>query len=333
MMTKEEQLEKKKAGEGFILTSTDNVEIVQKSISEEKKEVKEETSEAKIEPDVKIETTQEDIPTIEAATTEEPIVQPDSTSLVTDSVTSDNNIDSNASMVGDAFATDITSINTDNPLTGLNTEGTSPITSTEDVSKDAANYAVSFGVDNPELTTDSSVQSEELPSDLKYFKDPNAIDKIKEIIVENISIAVRNKIEEELDKIFVPLKNTAMVGERSYNDYYKIIKNGLNLDNYKEFEAITRLKEEGIDAANEMMPAEVTNHYEESSNVSAYAPSIVDTNAQQPVTMNQDLFGEEPSKIIPIQKNDTYVTEDADQFTSPFNPFNDEMDEENKKVA
>ncbi len=94
-------------------------------------------------------------------------------------------------------------------------------------------------------------QNEEINKDIKYFKDPNVIPKLMDIIKENISVGVRELIEKEFKRLQEPMMNTSEVGERSYNLADKMIRNGQNLDSFNEYEKITKIRENGTDASND----------------------------------------------------------------------------------
>lgn len=94
-------------------------------------------------------------------------------------------------------------------------------------------------------------QYEEINKDIKYFKDPNVIPKLMDIIKENISVGVKELIEKEFKRLQEPMMNTSEVGERSYNLADRMIRNGQNLDSFNEYEKITEIRENGSDAAND----------------------------------------------------------------------------------
>ncbi len=94
-------------------------------------------------------------------------------------------------------------------------------------------------------------QYDVINKDIKYFKDPNVIPKLMDIIKENISVGVKELIEKEFKRLQEPMMNTSEVGERSYNLADRMIRNGQNLDSFNEYEKITDIREKGSDAAND----------------------------------------------------------------------------------
>ena len=384
-MTKEEQLAKKKAGEDFVLTSTDEITVVQKSLNpvkeEEKKEepneeVKEEAKEEQdiaqeITPDVKIEGDAQDAapaeektpaalePEVEEPAVEEPqgidaptvddvatdigVGMPDVTASVPDmgATTTDTNMNTNGTDLDfnngvtesdllSAFAipgVDMNSIEADDPLAGLNLGTPSGDTSIDTTATGDASTQEDTGFDyNSGLLAEGSndalassnampVNTTDIPKDIKYFKNPDVIPEIMQRLEENIVNKVREIIREEIkDKILQPLQNTAIVGEKSYNLADDIIKNGSNLRSYKEYESITDIRENGLEAANDI----------ESDADAFEAPLAVDAEVEKPSFENQNLFGEEPSKVIPFNAPSAHEESVVPQFNSPFNPFGDQ---------
>ncbi len=94
-------------------------------------------------------------------------------------------------------------------------------------------------------------QYEEINKDIKYFKDPNVIPRLMDIIKENISVGVKELIEKEFKRLQEPMMNTSEVGERSYNLADRMIRKGQNLDSFNEYERITEIRENGKDASND----------------------------------------------------------------------------------
>lgn len=117
-----------------------------------------------------------------------------------------------------------------------------------------------YSFNNQEPTISSINQSDQplMSEDIKYFKDPNVIPKLMNIIKENISAGVQELIEKEFARLQDPMMNTSKVGERSYKLADRIVRTGPNLDSFNEYEEITKIRENGLDASSEFTSTTTT---------------------------------------------------------------------------
>lgn len=132
-------------------------------------------------------------------------------------------------------------------------------TTTTDFSNDMPiNTNYSFNNLEPTMSSINPPEQTLMSEDIKYFKDPNVIPKLMNIIKENISVGVQELIEKEFARLQEPMMNTSKVGERSYKLADKIVRTGPNLDSFNEYEKITKIRENGLDASDEFTSTTTT---------------------------------------------------------------------------
>ena len=231
-MTIEEQRTKKQAGEDFETTTDSNIVVSQKLVNKEATKTEEVTedksvvSEVEFTPDVKIgDEVKEPVETEDVSIPKETAETQESTNSLPFEV------------------------QTTEPIANFDAP-----TETSEISTDAPQVQVENNLNSDFNDNQSSIRYD-IPEDIKYFKNPEAIPKIMEIIEKNVTDGVKDLIKKEFERLVEPLVNTSEVGERSYRLADKIVRTGPNLDSFNECEAITRIRDNGKDTSDEFVGA------------------------------------------------------------------------------